>query len=327
MTDTRMKCHCCSAFHSTKKIMYDRGVQTMIIMAIVNICNVILVGVKAVVAYHTGSFSIANSTLETFGDVFVGFLLLLQRIQARVLKDDRYPRGRATESLSNVVASVVMLVMACVNAVLNIDRYVSNKFDPHMELEHIGVVAFNILLKVILFGICYIRKDVDQVKVLLKDQGVDVITNGTAVIFATLTRYFHKNWDIVGAAIIFFTICRNWLPILFTNCNRIHGIAPKSAKMKKIWEVVNELDDIQTVHNLVAYHRGQDVIVELYGEIKLCIPSTHEATRLKITMALEEIDFVGTAYVFHNVALKTPDEDQQSPENDAKCDDPLLKMV
>ncbi|ETN71373.1 hypothetical protein NECAME_04669 [Necator americanus] len=82
--------------------MYDRGVQTMIIMAIVNICNVILVGVKAVVAYHTGSFSIANSTLETFGDVFVGFLLLLQRIQARVLKDDRYPRGRATESLSNV---------------------------------------------------------------------------------------------------------------------------------------------------------------------------------------------------------------------------------
>ncbi|EYB97847.1 hypothetical protein Y032_0136g1961 [Ancylostoma ceylanicum] len=307
-------------------MMFDKGVQTMIIMAIVNVCNLILVGVKAVVAYNTGSFSIANSTLETFGDVFVGFLLLLQRLQARIVKDDRYPRGRATESLSNVVASVVMLVMAGVNAVLNIDRFVTNKFDPHMELEHIGVVTFNIILKILLFGICYIRKDVDQVNVLLKDQGVDVITNGTAVVFAVFTKYFHKNWDIVGAAIIFITICRNWLPILFTNCNRIHGIAPKSSKMEKIWEVVNGLNEIETVHDLVAYHRGQDVIVELYAEMKLSVPTKLEATRLKVTMSLEEIEFVGTAYVFHDVTKKTPDE-KQEPSEESKCDDSLLKVV
>uniref|UniRef100_A0A1I7XEQ5 Transmembrane protein n=1 Tax=Heterorhabditis bacteriophora TaxID=37862 RepID=A0A1I7XEQ5_HETBA len=135
-------------------------------------------------------------------------------------------------------------------------------FDPHLELEHIGVIAFNIVLKITLFFVCFVRRDVDQVKVLLKDQGVDVITNTTAVFFSILTKYLHKNWDIVGAVIIFVTICRNWTPILFTNCIRIHGVAPKQKKIDTIKKAIEQSKLVNTVHDIVVYHRGQDVVVE-----------------------------------------------------------------
>ncbi|VDM74498.1 unnamed protein product [Strongylus vulgaris] len=206
----------------------DKGTQVMIIMSIVNICNVFLVFVKGAVAYHTGSFSIANSTLETFGDVFVGFLLLMQRLQ--VIK------------FSNVLRLSVLEA--------------SLRFDPHLELEHIFVVAFNIFLKMALFGICFIRRDVDQVNVLLKDQGVDVITNSTAVLFAVFTRYYHK----------------------------------------------------------------------LYAEAKNPLTTSLEATRLKAAMSLEEIEFVGTAYVFYDVGKEAPDEKEEISD-DEKSEDALLRAV
>ncbi|CAJ0608815.1 unnamed protein product [Cylicocyclus nassatus] len=338
MARHRTGTRCCNAYHSSKKMVLDKGVQTMIIMSIVNASNLLLVIVKGIVAYHTGSFSIANSTLETFGDVFVGFLLLLQRLQARIVNRDKFPRGRATEALANVVASVVMIVLAGVNAVLNIDRFFANKFDPHLELEDIFVVAFNILLKMALFAICYTRKDEEQVNVLLKDQGVDVITNSTAVLFAVFTRYYHKNWDIVGATIIFLIICRNWLPILFSNCNRVHGIAPTTSKMDAISNVVNGLQGIEKVRKLVAYHRGQAVIVELYAQVNESLLATLEAERLNAAQALEEIEFVGTAYVFYDIGeiattnvSKTdpalPGSPDESEISEVKDEDTLLRTV
>ncbi|KAJ1373273.1 hypothetical protein KIN20_035632 [Parelaphostrongylus tenuis] len=221
-----------------------------------------------------------------------------------------------------------MLVLAGVNAVLNLDRFVDNRFDPHMEVEDIAVVAFNIFLKVVLFGICYIRRDVSQVGVLLKDQGVDVITNTTAIIFVLLTRYFHKNWDIVGAAIIFFIICRTWFPILVSNCNKIHGVVPKSSKIDHIQEVVKELADIDTVHDMIAYHRGQGIIVELYAQLKGSCSRAIEAARNNAALRLEEIEFIETVYIFHSQShSEEPPAQNVKHSDDAKYNAPLLEAV
>ncbi|VDM52579.1 unnamed protein product [Angiostrongylus costaricensis] len=291
--------------------LLDKGVQTMVILMTVNLSNIFLVVIKAIAAYHTGSFSIANSTIETFGDVFVGFLLLVQRIQARVLKAEHYPRGRTTESLTN-----------------DIDRFVEKRFDPHMELEDILVVALNILLKLFLLGICYVRRDVCQIRILLRDQGVDVITNTTAIVFVLLTRYLHKNWDIVGAATIFITICRSWLPILFSNCSKIHGVVAKPTEIDQIQEVIGELGDINAVHNLIAYHRGQGIVVELYAELKGSCSQAIEEARKRATLQLEEIDLVETAYVFHSQSYsKEPSNKNIKHTVDAEYDVPLVQVT
>ncbi|KAE9414357.1 hypothetical protein Angca_005222 [Angiostrongylus cantonensis] len=319
----------CDRFHFAKAMpLLDKGMQTLVILTTVNLSNIFLVVMKAIAAYHTGSFSIANSTIETFGDVFVGFLLLIQRIQARVLKAEHYPRGRTTESLTNVVASVVMIVLAVVNAVQDIDRFVENRFDPHMELEDILVVAFNILLKLFLLGICYVRRDVCQIRILLRDQGVDVITNTTAIVFVLLTKYLHKNWDIVGAAIIFITICRNWLPILLSNCRKIHGVVAKPTETDQIQEVIRELGDINAVHDMIAYHRGQGIIVELYAELKGSCSQAVEAARKRVALQLEEIDLVETAYVFHSQSyFKEPSDKNINRTVVAEYDVPLVEVA
>ncbi|CAJ0933281.1 unnamed protein product, partial [Mesorhabditis belari] len=290
---------CLTSLPNKRRFWANKNAHALLIIVIVNLSNILLVSVKGVVAYATGSFSIANSTIESFGDVFVGALILITRIQGNsCFGAPQYPRGRSSESLSNVVASVVMLVLACVNGIISVDNFFGNRFDPRLEKEHLLVISLNILLKLGLYIICILRKDVEQVNVLSKDQRTDVLTNSTALAFALLTRYIDKHFDLLGAVLIFAMIFWNWLPILFTNCNKVHGIQAAGWRKEAVMKVLNEISGI-TVDDLLVFHTGEKCIVEVTFKTDL----SSEIGKMEgiVKKSLEEIEWVRIAYIHQGI--------------------------
>ncbi|CAB3400315.1 unnamed protein product [Caenorhabditis bovis] len=131
------------------ELMKNSGneIQVLAIMYAVNACNLLLVFVKAVAAYLACSFSISTSAIESFGDVFVGALLLIQTWLDMNVKKAEYPRGRCSDASSDLVASVVMMTLASVNFLISFDHLVTGRINPEFSLVHISIVVLNIITK------------------------------------------------------------------------------------------------------------------------------------------------------------------------------------
>ncbi|EGT52947.1 hypothetical protein CAEBREN_20218 [Caenorhabditis brenneri] len=200
-----------------------------VIMIIVNLANVGLVLIKGVTAYISSSFSIGTSAIESFGDVFVSFLLLIQLILDKRVKKSEYPRGRSSESTTNLTASVVMMALAFVNFIQSFDAVITGKLDPEFGIPHIAVVVVNILVKIFLF---------------------------------------FKS-DFFGALIIFLIIVRNWAPIVSESWFKLQGVKGNDDINKKVAKIISDnVGLFILISGYVTYHIGNKTIVEIYCEVE-----------------------------------------------------------
>ncbi|CAB3400314.1 unnamed protein product [Caenorhabditis bovis] len=248
------------------ELMKNSGneIQVLAIMYAVNACNLLLVFVKAVAAYLACSFSISTSAIESFGDVFVGALLLIQTWLDMNVKKAEYPRGRCSDASSDLVASVVMMTLASVNFLISFDHLVTGRINPEFSLVHISIVVLNIITKVILLIICRLKRENNRIHVLMLDQWTDVKTNSIALISVCVAHFYWKKFDFIGAAIIFFLIIRNWQKIVRSAWFKLQGVRGNSAAIEKISEVINmNMENINHFSGFLSYHLGYDCIVEL----------------------------------------------------------------
>ncbi|CAL2050434.1 unnamed protein product [Caenorhabditis brenneri] len=240
-----------------------------VIMIIVNLANVGLVLIKGVTAYISSSFSIGTSAIESFGDVFVSFLLLVQLILDKRVKKSEYPRGRSSESTTNLTASVVMMALAFVNFIQSFDAVITGKLDPEFGIPHIAVVVVNILVKIFLFFVCFVKREKNQIRVLMRDQLTDVLTNSIALIAVCLSHLVWKKSDFFGALIIFLIIVRNWAPIVSESWFKLQGVKGDDDINKKISKIISDNFGLFTlVSGYVTYHIGNKTIVEIYCEVE-----------------------------------------------------------
>ncbi|CAJ0584428.1 unnamed protein product, partial [Mesorhabditis spiculigera] len=184
-----------------------------------------------------------------------------------------------------------MLVLACFNGLISFDNFFENRFDPRLEKEHLFVIAANILLKLFLYLICLWRNDVEQIKVLSKDQKTDILTNSTALVFALLTAYVNQIYDIFGAVIIFVLIIYNWLPILLVNSNKIQGIQASDWRVAAVKEALGQVDGCEIL-DFLLYHAGEGCVAEVR-----CAKKGATDIRGAITAKLVEIDWIRAVFV------------------------------
>ncbi|CAI2357359.1 unnamed protein product [Caenorhabditis sp. 36 PRJEB53466] len=235
------------------------------IMVVVNLANVGLVMVKGVAAYVSSSFSIGTSAIESFGDVFVSILLLVQLILDKKVKKSEYPRGRSSEATTNLTASVVMMALAFVNFVQSFDALLTGKLDPEFGYPHIAVVVINILVKIFLFFVCLLKRENNQIRVLMRDQLTDVWTNSIALAAVCLAYFFMKECDFIGALIIFLLIVRNWAPIVKESWFKLQGVKGDDEINEKVSKIIAANKDLFTVlAGYATYHIGNKIIVEIY---------------------------------------------------------------
>lgn len=240
-----------------------------VIMIIVNLANVGLVMIKGVTAYVSSSFSIGTSAIESFGDVFVSFLLLIQLILDKRVKKTEYPRGRSSESTTNLTASVVMMTLAFVNFIQSFDAVITGKLDPEFGIPHIAVVVVNIIVKIFLFFVCFIKREKNQIRVLMRDQLTDVLTNTIALIAVCLSHLVWKKSDFFGALVIFFIIVRNWAPIVSESWFKLQGVKGDDDINEKVAKMVSDNFNLFTlISGYVTYYVGNKAIVEIYCEVE-----------------------------------------------------------
>uniref|UniRef100_A0A8R1DV28 Cation efflux protein transmembrane domain-containing protein n=1 Tax=Caenorhabditis japonica TaxID=281687 RepID=A0A8R1DV28_CAEJA len=240
------------------------------IMIIVNLANVGLVLIKGVAAYVSSSFSIGTSAIESFGDVFVSILLFVQFILDKKVKKSEYPRGRSSESTTNLTASVVMMALASVNFIQSFDALITGKLVAEFGKPHIAVVVINIIVKVFLFFICLIKRDNNQIHVLMRDQLTDVLTNSIALVAVCLAHFYWKECDFIGAAIIFVLIIRNWAPIASETWFKLQGVKGDEEVNKEVSKILSENRILfSKLAGFVTYHIGNKCIVEIYCELAL----------------------------------------------------------
>ncbi|CAO4385783.1 unnamed protein product [Caenorhabditis nigoni] len=249
------------------KMTSRKELAEYIIMIIVNFANVGLVLIKGVAAYVSCSFSIGTSAIESFGDVFVSILLLVQLCLDKRVKKSEYPRGRSSESTTNLTASVVMMALAFVNFIQSFDALITGKLEPDFGLPHILVIVVNILVKIFLFFVCLLKRENNQIRVLMRDQLTDVLTNSIALIAVCISYTVWKECDFIGATIIFFLIVRNWAPIVSESWFKLQGVKGSKDINKKIAELLStNLGLFSTLTGYVTYHIGNKAIVEIYCE-------------------------------------------------------------
>lgn len=239
------------------------------IMIIVNLANVALVLIKSVAAYLSSSFSIGTSAIESFGDVFVSFLLLVQLILDKRVKRSEYPRGRSSESTTNLTASVVMMTLAFVNFIQSFDALITGNLNPEFGTPHIIVVIVNIVVKLFLFFVCLIKRENNQIRVLMRDQLTDVLTNSIALVAVCIAHSYWKECDFIGAFIIFLLIIRNWAPIVSESWFKLQGIKGDDEINDKISQIISSNQSMFTVIvGYITYHVGNKAIVEIYCEVE-----------------------------------------------------------
>lgn len=251
------------------KMTNKKELAEYVIMIIVNFANVGLVVMKGVAAYVSSSFSIGTSAIESFGDVFVSILLLVQLVLEKRVKKSQYPRGRSSEATTNLTASVVMMALAFVNFIQSFDALITGKIEPDVGLPHILVIVVNIIVKIFLFLVCLIKRESNQIRVLMRDQLTDVFTNTIALIAVGLSYTLWKEFDFIGASIIFVLILKNWVPIVSESWFKLQGVRGKKNINRKICEILSTNSSLfVNLSGFVTYHIGNKVIVEIYCEVE-----------------------------------------------------------
>lgn len=296
-----------------------------VIMIIVNLANVALVLIKGVTAYVSSSFSIGTSAIESFGDVFVSFLLLVQLILDKQVKKSEYPRGRSSESTTNLTASVVMMALAFVNFIQSFDALLTGKLDPEFGIPHIIVVVVNIIVKIFLFFVCYFKREKNQIRVLMRDQLTDVLTNTIALIAVCLSYFFWKESDFFGASIIFSLIVRNWAPIVSESWFKLQGVKGDDEINEKVAKIISDNFDMFTlISGYITYHIGNKAIVEIYCEVE------NQQQRSEVYSKFEDEDILAV-YILpieesKNANLLTVKNTSEDSPKTTETDDLLRKV-
>ncbi|KAF1748204.1 hypothetical protein GCK72_024671 [Caenorhabditis remanei] len=226
--------------------------------------------------------------------------------------------------LIKLTASVVMMALAFVNFIQSFDALITGNLDPEFGVPHVVVIVVNIVVKLLLFFICLIKRENNQIRVLMRDQLTDVLTNTIALIAVWISMVFWKESDFIGASIIFFLIVRNWALIVSESWFKLQGIKGDDDVNEKI--LSNNLNLFTVIAGYITYHIGNKAIVEIYCEIE----SLQRRAEIYSKFEDDEIQVVYLLPITESknvnlLTLKSSEEDNSKPVETETAE--LLKRV
>ncbi|VUZ52812.1 unnamed protein product [Hymenolepis diminuta] len=271
--------------------------------------NLTLLICKMTASILSHSLSVISSLMDSAVDLASGFTLWIAAHQMQKSLPYSYPTGRKRlEPVAVIILAVIMAslsVQIMVEAVQTIyNMAVNDQGPPVMDNLTIGLVSITIIVKIILFLVCWKFGRGESVAALKNDQLNDCLSNSVALIFSTLSARignapYLKYFDPVGALIIGIYIIYSWWKMGAENTRNLTGHSADPVFLQRITFIcVNHHPLIERLDTVRAFHLGNNYMVE----VDIVLPhdmDLHKAHDIgeSLQQKLESLEEVERAFV------------------------------
>ena len=226
--------------------------------------NFFLFFLKLAAAIQSNSLSVISSVIDSGLDLFSGVVIALTSYYMQHYDPHRYPIGRnRLEPVAIIITASVMGTAALQIVTSAINDLVSGSIDPNINGFSGAIVAFTVVLKGILFLVCYRVKNA-SVRALAVDHRNDVMSNIAALLFGLLGTYVLNILDPIGAIVLAIYIIVNWILVGREHLRNLVGhTADRGFISKVISMAINHDDRIRYVDTVRAYTFGINYLVEV----------------------------------------------------------------
>jgi len=230
------------------------------------IVNIILMIIKGVAAYLSGSLSIISSLVDSTVDITSGLVIWLTARAIKKRDPYLYPRGRTRlEPLALIIVSVIMGVASVQMIVQSVESVVRDTVDPFVSIPTIVIMILTVIVKFILVLCCRGYKDDPSIGVLAQDHRNDCVSNTVALLCAYGAQLFWVYLDPIGAVMVSIYIAITWF---FTGKEHLAMLSGKSAEPNFINRIINVCivhdDRIDYIDTVYVYHYGTRFLVEVH---------------------------------------------------------------
>ncbi|KAL0576419.1 hypothetical protein V5O48_005555 [Marasmius crinis-equi] len=267
------------------------------------ICNCALAILQLYAAISSLSLSFFATAADSVFDPGANLLLNWLHRRSQRIDIHKYPGGGARLTvIGNIVYSFAMLTVSIILIAFSAQDLASHKDNDTNDFSIPSVVAVGVAFftKLLLFLYCYsIRNSSSQVQVLWEDHRNDLLINGFGIFTSSAGAKIRWWIDPMGAIILSVVILVSWTITSIEQFSYLAGkAAPHEFTQLVIYQAVTFNREIKQIDNCIAYHAGENYIVEvdivMDGETPLW--KAHDVSQ-DLQDQLEKLPMVDRAFV------------------------------
>lgn len=236
------------------------------------VTNLFLGLIKLVIAYLSGSVTIASDAVLNLGDFVSGIVTTVGIKLSEHKPTQKHPFGFGRiEYLTTILVSVIMIIIGGEFGRIAIS-HIQNPVDIHVTDLQFGILFIIVAVK---FGLCYYnfksgeKTENETLDGIARDAFISACGTGLMVSLIFLDRFIKVNldgWVSLGVAV--FIIVSGIFDILKT-INLMLGTKPNEELLKEIKETALSISPIEDVKNIIIHSYGYFVH---YGQMDVELP-------------------------------------------------------
>jgi len=225
----------------------------------------------------TGSLAVLASLVDATIDLAAQGVLLAANALANAGKDKTYPVGVSRLEPIGVVVCSVLMAMASGAVIFESLRTTAKYYGtdgPDMVFTNLAslMLFVVVLVKIAVWRVAkneYEKNNNVSLEALALDNFNDILSNASALLFASLTRLDSKLWwmDPVGGILISIYIIRSWCMTAWAQINMLVGKEAHPDFLSTVREMAQQHHPEATLDVVRAYHFGPKFLVE----VELCM--------------------------------------------------------
>jgi|EP00927_Polykrikos_kofoidii_P016210 cation diffusion facilitator family transporter len=221
----------------------------------------------------TKSLAVLASLVDATIDLAAqGVLLAANRIASGENTGIIYPVGVSRLEPIGVIVCAVLMGLASgfviYDSIVTIFSFWPN--GPDMVFTDVAsiMLAVVVVVKIVVWRVAkreYDRTNNVSLEALALDNYNDILSNFSALLFASLTRVSQATWwlDPVGGVLISIYIIRSWFLTAFEQVNMLVGKVADPDFLSKVEDIARSHDSNAELDTVRAYHFGPKLLVEI----------------------------------------------------------------
>jgi cation diffusion facilitator family transporter len=259
--------------------------------------NLLLVVVKGIVAWVSGSSAVLSDAANSFSDTLYSSMMAVGLALSQRPADETHPQGHSRfEPLVSLFIAGAMTTAAGIALWQSIQRFTTGPREIQPGWP-IAVSVGSILVKVVMY--VRVRRIGEEAQspaiwASARDNLADSLSSLAALIGVTGARWIHPFFDPLAGAVVAVWILYTAWQILRENLGYLTGQGPPEGLTQRIAAIALQVSGVIDVHQVIAEYVGPQLRVDMHIDVdgSLSLDRAHAiADRVEeIVGALPEVD-------------------------------------